>query len=63
MTGRKTTIDPALQVLVVDDDPAIQTLYRTYVEQRNCGCDIAKSGREALLLLMKQNCLAQPLSH
>ncbi len=55
MTGRKTTIDPALQVLVVDDDPAIQTLYRTYVEQRNCGCDIAKSGREALLLLMKQN--------
>ena len=55
MTDKKTTITPALRVLVVDDDPAIQALYRTYLVQRNCSCDIAKSGREALLLLMKQN--------
>jgi diguanylate cyclase (GGDEF)-like protein len=55
MTDKKTTITPALRVLVVDDDPAIQALYKTYLVQRNCSCDIAKSGREALLLLMKQN--------
>ncbi len=55
MSHKRTAIAPVLSVLVVDDDPAIQTLYRTYLEQRKCSCAIAKSGREALLLLMKQN--------
>ncbi len=55
MTENMTSIAPVLRVLVVDDDPAIQTLYLAYLERRNCSCEIAKSGREALLLLMKQN--------
>jgi two-component system, cell cycle response regulator len=55
MTARDPSKPPALRVLVVDDDKAIQELYRIYLRRRNCSCDIAASGREALLVLMKQN--------
>jgi diguanylate cyclase (GGDEF)-like protein len=46
---------PQLRVLVVDDDSAIRTLYRTYLLRQHCFCEVAASGREALLVLMKQN--------
>ncbi len=54
MRTHKQTDVSALRVLVVDDDKIIQELYRTYLGRRNCACEVATSGREALLILMKQ---------
>ncbi len=54
MTAHKQTDVSALRVLVVDDDKVIQELYRTYLGRRNCACEVATSGRDALLILMKQ---------
>ena len=56
MMSQPQTTPPALRVLVVDDDKVIQELYRTYLGRRNCACAVASSGRDALLILMKQTC-------
>jgi diguanylate cyclase (GGDEF)-like protein len=55
MTQNEAAGASTLRVLIVDDDRAIQELYRTFLSRHGCSCDIAASGRDALLVLMKQN--------
>jgi diguanylate cyclase (GGDEF)-like protein/putative nucleotidyltransferase with HDIG domain len=44
-----------LRVLVVDDDPAIRTLYTSFLNTHGCACDKAINGRDALHALMRQS--------
>lgn len=55
MTDINTAIAGKLRVLIVDDDLAIRELYRTYLSRNGFICDTVPSGRDALLVLMKQN--------
>jgi CheY-like chemotaxis protein len=44
MNGRR-------RILVVDDDPAVQTMVRSFLEREGYEVTMARDGREAILLI------------
>jgi CheY-like chemotaxis protein len=52
--GTEGVVSPGLSVLLVEDDPEVRTVVRTFLEALGCQVEACASGEEALLMLTPQ---------